>query len=890
MHKIVAAQLHRRLGRALALLLGILVATVGLTVMTASARTTQLREVGAIRANSRASYDILVRPRGVRTSLEKSEGLVRGDFLSGIYGGITLAEWHEILRMPGVSVAAPVEILAYALPTIRVPIYLTRYVPDHGQAVFRIQSTWVSDDGLSKVINEDYLYTTPYRLTYGQADTEPLLRLPSGRQVSVCPQQGDLRFDAYVDFSCVNSGSAAAAGTQYGWPETWAFPFLIAAIDPVQEAKLDGLDRAVTSGRYLEESDTSGSSGMPVLVSNAPDFQLNEQVTVERLSSAAIDAVMHGAGSNGLARYPGTELYRRTVTSADAYIDLLQQLLHPAPNLVSGLGAYWTGSPVSFSQSGPRSLTPLVVHNPLTTWTSNVYTNDGYTALPADGLDTSFERLHEHVATSSPTDVNGVLPLRAVGTFNPAKVEAESNLARLPLGLFQNPAVTGADTRSRQLLGHQALIPDGDIAGYLQQAPLMLTTMSGAQAMFGGIWTSSGDAAAPISSIRVRVAGVTGVDSLSQARVRLVAEEIAQRTGLQVDITVGASETPVTIHLPAGTFGRPALNLAQIWVKLGVALSLIRALDTKTVTLSALSLVVCAIFVLNASAAAVRARTVQLGVLATLGWQRRQLFGIVLGELAVIGFLAGAAGVVIAIAIGRMLGLTLPAWHAALVLPGAVLLALLAGVVPAWQAGRVSPVQATRPAVSHSAIARKPRSVSGLAIVNLVRIPGRTALAVVSLAIGVAVLALLLSVELAFHGTAIGTLLGNVVALQVHGQDVAAVVMVLVLSALGVGDVLFLSVQERSGELATLSATGWRSRSLTRLVLTEAAGVGLAGSVVGGGAGLVITGLISGGVPAATILGALAAAGVGLLVAAGACALPVRVLHHLPVATLLSEE
>ena len=32
---------------------------------------------------------------------------------------------------------------------------------------------------------------------------------------------------------------------------TGSFPMLIAAIDPAAEAKLDGLNRAVTSGRYL---------------------------------------------------------------------------------------------------------------------------------------------------------------------------------------------------------------------------------------------------------------------------------------------------------------------------------------------------------------------------------------------------------------------------------------------------------------------------------------------------------------------------------------------------------------------------------------------------------------------------------------------------------------
>ena len=44
----------------------------------------------------------------------------------------------------------------------------------------------------------------------------------------------------------------------------------------------------------------------------------------------------------------------------------------------------------------------------------------------------------------------------------------------------------------------------------------------------------------PISSVRVQVAGITGMDPVSQDRVRLVAEQINAATGLDVDITIGA--------------------------------------------------------------------------------------------------------------------------------------------------------------------------------------------------------------------------------------------------------------------------------------------------------------------------------------------------------------
>jgi hypothetical protein len=91
MSRLAWSQLRFRTGRALALLAGMLVATTAFTVLTAAARTAQIRTVGTVNAHFQPAYDILVRPAGARSSLESVTGTVQPDFLSGIYGGITLA-------------------------------------------------------------------------------------------------------------------------------------------------------------------------------------------------------------------------------------------------------------------------------------------------------------------------------------------------------------------------------------------------------------------------------------------------------------------------------------------------------------------------------------------------------------------------------------------------------------------------------------------------------------------------------------------------------------------------------------------------------------------------------------------------------------------------------
>src|SRR6202046_5989799 len=102
MARLAWSQLRFRPLRLLAVLAGMLLATTAFTVLTAASRTAQLRTVGTVTAHFVPAYDILVRPRGSRTALETQTGTVQPNFLSGIYGGITMAQYHQIAAIPGV--------------------------------------------------------------------------------------------------------------------------------------------------------------------------------------------------------------------------------------------------------------------------------------------------------------------------------------------------------------------------------------------------------------------------------------------------------------------------------------------------------------------------------------------------------------------------------------------------------------------------------------------------------------------------------------------------------------------------------------------------------------------------------------------------------------------
>jgi hypothetical protein len=69
---------------------------------------------------------------------------------------------------------------------------------------------------------------------------------------------------------------------------------LIAAVDPAAEAKLDGLNHAVTSGGYLPEND-QGTDTFPVLAAAGSGVGEHSVTQVKGLASPAAPPVLNTA-------------------------------------------------------------------------------------------------------------------------------------------------------------------------------------------------------------------------------------------------------------------------------------------------------------------------------------------------------------------------------------------------------------------------------------------------------------------------------------------------------------------------------------------------------------------------------------------------------------------
>jgi ABC-type antimicrobial peptide transport system permease subunit len=173
---------------------------------------------------------------------------------------------------------------------------------------------------------------------------------------------------------------------------------------------------------------------------------------------------------------------------------------------------------------------------------------------------------------------------------------------------------------------------------------------------------------------------------------------------------------------------------------------------------------------------------------------------------------------------------------------------------------------------------------------NLRRVPARATVGALSLAVGVCALTVLLAITRAFHGAAVGSLLGDAITLQVRGVDYVAVIAMILLGAVATADVLYLAVRERAGEFAALRAVGWSERSLLGLVAWEGVAMAVVGSLVGAAGGLALTAVFTSSIPPAAWLTTVLAATLGVLVVLAAIIVPAVALRRLPTAAVLAEE
>lgn len=909
-----------RRARAASLAVGIAVASASFSLLSTAVSTSRADTIGTVSANARSAYDVLVRPASSVTPVEVERGTVRDNYLSGIFGGITLGEYEAIRSLPGVEIAAPVANLGYANVLGELPIDFEDFGVGAEPGLYRLRVAYEAANGAATYPDADqYLFYSGTPLaSVGFGNTETTLERdgqtlwpcwyynldPRGvggepnasrRQSVEAFPRGTSAFDAEIrsTLTCKPAmpGPNDAADRPGVVSLPVAFPVLLAAVDPTEEDALVGLRDTVTEGRYLAQDETpeilseSGArfARIPFLLSSSAFSDTDVNIALERLPAgpaqdvaARLDRGDARPWANGLAGQPIAERsFELDEAFADAVTDQSGLAFQRTGSGTSqNIDGTWINGPVAYGATPDVGLAveALPPADPQL-WSSPNLAGQGFDAnIPVDNLATQVRPVERitGVRCSPCPDATNFLSPAVVGRFDPDRIQGFSGLSRVPLETYREPVVTGADPDSRARLNGQALRPDRNLGGYLTQPPALVTSLGSLEAYFNSRVDSPQQAAAPISSIRIRVAGVTGIDDLSRQRVAAVAAAVQEVVGddVEVEVTVGSSPAPQTVLLPARTYGPDAVRVAEQWAEKGVGIKIVEAVDRKSLLLFVLVLLVCGLFVAQGALASVRTRRTEIATLGAMGWARWQAAGVVMLEVLVVGVAGGLVGVLIALGAGELLGVRPSTATVLLAFPIAVALALCAGVAPALWVTKLDPVAGLGPPVDAASRARRAGSLWALALISARRAWVRTLVGAAGLAVAVAALTFLVGATLAYRGQVAGNLLGSAVVEQARPVDYISIAILFALGAFALTDVLLLNRRESARDQAMLFASGWGLRHVASLIVREAVIVGGLGGLAGATIGLALSALTGWSTLTADVwLSLLTACGLALLAA-----------------------
>ncbi len=840
---------------------GFLLAACALILLSATTQTTVVQANQIISQSWRSSYDLVVLPSQTRTA---SNGTVPSDYLSGHDGGISIKQYEQIKKLPGIDIAAPIAYVGYVQMPVPPIEFFAKALPS---GYYRVQFTSLAFNGQHQVIENTagitYYLDSKCGVNVGFSIPDNVL---------------DALYKANIITQCGTIPTALTNTLPGHSPLTDTGTFLLAAIDPIQENNLVHLDKHITDGRMLIDQDTIHFSTNPNLgqIAGTPNCQgpkpgevgtssckipnydipvllhtqLPGKITLTgRFTHIASDAlspqtvIAHG-GVNYLSHLPNQQ------TLFDGTIPLVQD----SSERFAGASLEWDGQKLQLDVSplygiDPESASLKFLYTPSaltyrSTTAPDGGANDAYTLVPTgtQGPEVAFRNLHP-LQVAPPTKKTEPFPtafyfFKSVGQFSGDAMTAQfgNPLNWLPENTYTAPpTVLRYDARGNPVKATN-LLPTTNSAGFVQQPPFALTTLAAARKLRGDNI---------ISAIRVRVSGVEAANPASWKRVQQIAGMIHQRTGLPVQVTLGSSPRPTLVYVPGvkqGQFGAtqdiaPIGWVEERWIAVGASIIYLAQLGATRLLLLGTVLVVCLGYIIVSFSTLATSQRTGLAVLSALGWRPWQPARLFLTQALLLALCGDIVGIGIALLVATLLEaipiLPIVFWT----LPAMLVMALLSSIYPLWHIWRVRPVEMLR---AGSTVARTASSwrlplesflspIASIVIRNLTRSRPRTLITLMSVFLSSLLLILMFSSILALRQTLIGTLLGNFVLLETAVPQIAGCVFALLLTFLSVADILLLGVRTRQREIGLLQAVGWRTRLIQGMFVQEGlvlAGVG----------------------------------------------------------------
>src|SRR5699024_3001730 len=290
----------RRKERFILLILGAFIVSAGLTYLIGLSERNKGTIVDTLQQEWSASYDIVVRPEGSR-SVTEDKNLLEPNYLSGLHGGISLEQYERIKSIQGVEIAAPIAMIGYGFHNVN------------------IAEAELSDAGI-------YRKTSRRRVNNGADILEDDV-------VSYFPYGVD--WDYYNKFG-YGAGAPSLEVDGYSIP-------LLAGIDPIEEAKLVGLDEAIVSlgsSRYFTDSDDiyynkhDDYFEIPIIVNNQAFIDIENIVTFDRIdlpisretADEVMESVKEKGGSTYLDSFEGVNSETFTCTGEEVFYQFISEM------------------------------------------------------------------------------------------------------------------------------------------------------------------------------------------------------------------------------------------------------------------------------------------------------------------------------------------------------------------------------------------------------------------------------------------------------------------------------------------------------------------------------------------------------------------------------------
>ncbi|GGA91815.1 ABC transporter permease [Ornithinibacillus halotolerans] len=740
----------RRKERFILLIVGAFIISAGLTYLIGLSETNKGTIVDTLQQRWSASYDIIVRPEGTHSVTEEKK-LLEPNYLSGLSGGISIEQYETIKDIPGIAVAAPISLIGYAS-------YEVHYgdVEIEGPGIYRKITETTINNGLYEQ-TEVRNYHFPHNVNWDY-------------------------------FNKLDYGVGAPS-----LDITVRSDSLLAGIDPEQEAKLVGLDKAIIplgTSRFFEESDeyyydpiNGGHHEFPVIVNQQTFVDKVETITFERLhipiseenADEVLEEVREKSADDYLHSIEAEVVETFTYTGEEAFRSFINK----------NTGVDWeTGEviPVELEEeetdnivgeSGADNITSVVFKpSPLEYQEiASPYADRWpytYQVVPVQNGEDVVARYRDKESYREPVLIEEEfinfpkIKPNWIGFYDASKLTISKDpTTELPMETYR-PATAEfvMDKDGNPVNPPKLLQPIGDPNNFLTEPPGMLTTIEAAEKILGD---------KPISAIRIKVAGVTDLSDESQEILEKVAAEIESRTGLITDITLGSSPQLALTFVP-GLNGESDIGwFQQPWVNIGSSISIFRETKIGFSGVVASVIAVAIVYVWASGIVNLLARRKEFAVLLSIGWRPGQLSRLLFIESSIIGLF-------VAIISWMMLGFVHISSETTITFTRflwtglfGLVIYMLGAVIPMVLTRNISPYEAMRSGEISSTSKRlfRAKGINRMAFNHFIGKWKRSLLSVISIALPTSLLAVFLYITFRLRGIMYTSMLGEYIALEI---------------------------------------------------------------------------------------------------------------------------